>query len=73
MAYRLWSESDLAKLRSMAQKKSATQIAAELGRGVSAVAVKAHELGISLRVKPKRSSHQADPDQGAPGFDMTGP
>jgi hypothetical protein len=35
----------------MAQKHPAAKIAEELGRGVSAIFVKAHELKVSLRYK----------------------
>jgi hypothetical protein len=47
-----WTD-DIAKLRTMAKKYSTDQIAQELGRrGVSAIHMKAHELGISLRRTP---------------------
>jgi hypothetical protein len=46
---RRWSEDDIAVLMKMAGKHSSTKIASALGRGVSGVAVKAHELDISLR------------------------
>ena len=54
MEHRHWSADDLTKLRSMAGKHPTPRIAAELGRGISAVRVKAHELRISLRIKPDR-------------------
>ena len=47
---RQWSADDIAKLKGMAQKYPTTQIAAQLGRGPSAVTYKAHQLKISLRV-----------------------
>ena len=47
---RRWTDEDVAMLRSMAQKYPSAQIASELGRAVSAVRVKAHELDISLRM-----------------------
>ena len=65
MPHRRWSEGDIAKLRSMAQKFPAAQIASELARGISSVAVKAHELQISLRMKPKKGSQ---PLNGLVGF-----
>lgn len=53
---RRWSEDDVAKLRDMARKMPTPQIAAELGRGVAAVTVKAHELKLSLRMKAKEEA-----------------
>jgi hypothetical protein len=53
---KLWTETELAKLRSMAGNYPTHAIAQELGRGVSATVVKAHELKVSLRVKSKRDS-----------------
>lgn len=44
-----WTSEDLEKLKAMAGNHRRETIAAELNRGVSSVAVKAHELGISLR------------------------
>jgi len=58
---RPWSDEDIAKLRSMAQRYPVRRIAAELGRGVSATMVKAHELRLSLKIKPKASKPTADP------------
>jgi hypothetical protein len=59
---RRWSPDEIAKLQSMAQKYPAAKIAEELGRGHSAVVVKAHELRLSLRyTKPagERSTAEA--------------
>lgn len=53
---RRWSQAEVEKLRLMATNKPAAAIAAELGRGVAATIMKAHELRISLRLKPKRGS-----------------
>ena len=69
MERRRWSAEDIAKLRSMAQKFPTSTIAAELGRGHSATVMKAHELRISLSMKPKRGSRPATPDPGAARFD----
>jgi hypothetical protein len=44
-----WTDDEIAKLRTMAKKYPTDQIAQELGRGVGAIHMKAHELGISLR------------------------
>jgi hypothetical protein len=50
---RAWTEDDVAKLIAKAGKVPAEQLAAELGRSVGSVAVKAHELRISLRTIPR--------------------
>jgi hypothetical protein len=60
MSRRPWTPDDVAKLRAMARRLPTVQIAKELGRGVSATVMKAHVLGISLRLKPKRGSGQPD-------------
>src|SRR2546428_824713 len=62
---RRWSADDLAKLKNMAQKFPAAHIAAELGRGLSATMVKAHQLRVSLRVKKKKASDFASADTSA--------
>jgi len=60
---RRWSEDEIARLRDMAQKMPTPQIAAELGRGVAAVTIKAHELKLSLRMKAKgEASSRSDGD-----------
>ena len=46
---RPWTSEDLETLKAMAGNHRREEIAAELNRGVSSVAVKAHQLGISLR------------------------
>ena len=48
---RRWTAEDIAKLKNMAGRDPAAQIAAELGRGPSATRVKAHFLKISLRLR----------------------
>ncbi|MET4474133.1 hypothetical protein ABIA95_007984 [Bradyrhizobium sp. LA8.1] len=55
---RRWTSDDIGKLKEMAGKHSREKIAAELGRGPSAIAVKAHQLNISLRCG--RSDHTAE-------------
>ena len=69
MERRRWSADDMAKLQSMAGKYPAKHIAAELGRGLSATMVKAHQLRISLRMK-HREGRADNPDPGAAGFDL---
>jgi hypothetical protein len=48
--FRRWTADDIAKLKNMAQKEPCANAAAQLGRSVGATAVKAHQLGISLKV-----------------------
>jgi hypothetical protein len=45
---RPWSEDDVAKLKSLAGRRSAKEIAAELGRTAGATVVEASKLKISL-------------------------
>ncbi|WP_135217243.1 hypothetical protein [Bradyrhizobium sp. MOS001] len=63
---RPWTSEDLEKLKAMAGNHRREAIAAELNRGVSSVAVKAHQLSISLRYYglPKRRASTA---KSAPG------
>jgi hypothetical protein len=56
MKRRHWSQDDVEKLKAMAGNTPRAKIAAELQRAPSALAVKAHQLGISLRLKG-RSDH----------------
>ena len=48
--FKRWSADDIAKLKNLAQKQPRQVIAAELGRSQSATSVKAHHLGLSLKV-----------------------
>jgi len=48
--FRRWTADDIAKLKNLAQKQPRQVIAAELGRSPSATSVKAHYLGLSLKV-----------------------
>lgn len=57
---RLWTADDIGKLRSMARRYSTKQLANELGRGVPATVMKAHDLNISLRMRPKKGSEVVD-------------
>jgi hypothetical protein len=69
---RPWTPDDVAKLKIMARKYPTAQIAKELGRGHSATVMKAHALGVSLRLIPKRGSRQAEviPEAGPTGMDL---
>ena len=49
---RSWTEAEIAKLKSMAGKLPAKEIAAELGRCGGATRVEASKLKISLRTRP---------------------
>ena len=53
MERKRWTDDDVEKLKGMAQKYPAVSIAADLGRGLSATMVKAHELRVSLRMRKK--------------------
>jgi hypothetical protein len=57
-----WTKDDIAKLRAMAQKFPTAQIAAEIGRGHSATVMKAHELRISLSMRPSARRPSIDPE-----------
>ena len=57
---RPWTPDDIAKLKSMARRFPSARIARELRRGLPATVMKAHTLGISLRLKPKRGSGRTD-------------
>jgi hypothetical protein len=54
-----WTADDIAKLKNMAQKEPCANLAAQLGRSVGATAVKAYELGISLKV-PRQGGGDAE-------------
>ena len=68
MERKRWTPEDIAKLQSMARNYPDAQIAVRLGQNLGATAMKAHELGISLKMKPKRGSKL---DTGANGIDLT--
>ena len=48
---RAWTEENIARLKTMAGKIPAKQIAAELGRTLGATAIEASKLGLSLRLR----------------------
>ena len=47
-----WTDDDVARLKAMAQKFPTAKIARDLGRSIGATIVKAHQLKLSLRIKP---------------------
>jgi hypothetical protein len=49
---RLWTQSDIAKLKSMAGRLALKDIATKLGRSRGATAIEASKLRISLRTRP---------------------
>ena len=55
-----WSEDDNAKLKSLAGRIKATEIANQLGRSLGATAVQASKLGISLRYRAQKGRADAD-------------
>jgi hypothetical protein len=57
---RPWTEDDIAKLESLARRRPTVEIAKELGRGYAATVMKAHQRRISLRLKPKQGSREAN-------------
>lgn len=72
MSRRHWSQDDVEKLKEMAGNIPRAKIAAELQRAPSALAVKAHQLGISLRLKGRsgtlgsgNTASQREPEQSA--------
>jgi hypothetical protein len=60
-----WTAEDVLTLQAMARKYPPEQIAAELGRGVTATMVKAYELRIPLKIK----SPELSPEPGPAGMD----
>lgn len=57
--FRRWTANDIAKLKDMAHKERLPSIAAMLNRSAGAIAVKAHELRISLRFRPDGNTGEA--------------
>jgi hypothetical protein len=65
---RPWTGEDIKTLRNLAQKLPATTIATQLNRSPSALAAKAYELKLSLRVN---KSAQSGVDPGPAGFNLS--
>jgi hypothetical protein len=51
---RVWTDEEVTKLMSMAQKYQPDQIASEIGRPLASVRTKARQLGISLRMEERQ-------------------
>jgi hypothetical protein len=58
---RRWTDEEVTKLMSMAQKSPSAQIASEIGRPLASVRTKARDLAISLRMD-RRQRHTIDPE-----------
>jgi hypothetical protein len=71
-SWRPWTTEDVAKLKSMARKYTTKQIASELNRGHSGTVMKAHSLGVSLRLDRERCQGTAKTSAapGAAGIDL---
>jgi hypothetical protein len=68
--HRRWTADDVTKLRQLAGKHPRNAIAAQLGRGPSALAVKAHHLKVSLKVvRNNEAPTFSGADPGPFGFD----
>jgi hypothetical protein len=55
--FRRWTADEIAQLKNLAQKKRPSEIASRLSRSPSAIATKAHELKLSLKV-PRQADTQ---------------
>ena len=66
---RRWTANEIEKLRRLAGKRRPAEIATELGRTRGSLAVKAHELKISLRVVEGRSE-KPDSNENAAGINV---
>jgi hypothetical protein len=69
--FRRWTADEIVKLKNLAQKHPAAQIAAQLGRSRSATSVKAHELKLSLKMRRQTTEGptHSGADPGPAGFD----
>jgi hypothetical protein len=56
--FKRWTADDIAKLKNLAQKHRREYIAVELGRSPCATAIKARQLGLSLKVPAEREKAQ---------------
>jgi hypothetical protein len=72
MQPRPWTAEDVLTLQAMARKHPPEQIAAELGRGVTATLVKAYELRIPLRIQSSQERDYSNLDPGPAGMDLKG-
>jgi hypothetical protein len=70
MRGRPWSDEDVSKLTAMAGRYTSIEIARVLGRSLGATILRAHQLRISLRTRPKRTGLPAV-DPGPAGMDLS--
>jgi hypothetical protein len=56
MDRRRWTDEDVENLQKLARTMPTAEVAKRLGRGRAGTVMKAHELNISLRLKPKVGS-----------------
>jgi hypothetical protein len=73
---RHWTKDEIARLRSLAQKQRVADIAAGLGRSSSSIAVKAHQLRLSLRVRHANDNakkHNPEPGPAGMANEVTAP
>jgi hypothetical protein len=64
----LWTDEDIVKLKDWAQKRPRAEIAADLGRSVSATAFKAHRLKISLDTRRGKRSRPSSEQTSSAGL-----
>src|ERR1700753_2333874 len=62
--FRRWTADEIAKLKNLAQKAQCKDFAAQLVRSAPATAVKAHALGVSLKI-PRRGEDKDATGQSA--------
>ena len=60
---KIWTEAEIAKMKALAGKVPAAEIAKKLGRGYGATIFKAHHLKVSLRLR-RAVTQPADPTEG---------
>jgi hypothetical protein len=59
---RPWTVEEIEKLKTLAQRRRAADIAAELGRSLGTIRVKAHKIGVSLRLPAESPAHSQQPE-----------
>jgi hypothetical protein len=69
--FRRWTSDDISILKKLAQTHPAAQIAAQLGRSPSAIALKAYEMKLTLKMHHSNIQEPNFPcvDPGPAGFD----
>jgi hypothetical protein len=67
---RRWTGDDIATLKNLARKYPAASIARQLGRSAAAIALKSHELKLSLRIQERKAEAPLVVDPGPCGVDL---